>query len=111
MTGEPSHVELGVPDVEAARVFYGTLLGWEIGGGAQGGEVRTASLNIGVHGGDPATAFEVFFAVPDLDGALARLASLGGRTVSEVTAGGTFGRWVECADDQGVRFGLREVAE
>ncbi len=28
MTGEPSYIELGVRDGDAARSFYGALLGW-----------------------------------------------------------------------------------
>ena len=47
--------------------------------------------------------------VNDLDSAVAKVAELGGRTVSEVHAeNAVFGRWVECQDDQGVRFGLRQ---
>jgi hypothetical protein len=48
MTGEPSYIELGVPDADRALAF-----------------------------------------------------------VSPVTDSPRFGRWAECRDDQGVRFGLR----
>ena len=50
----------------------------------------------------------MFFAVEDLDASLAKLVELGGQAVSEVRDNPEWGRWVECADDQGVRFGLRE---
>jgi uncharacterized protein len=51
----------------------------------------------------------VFFAVADLDKARAKITKLGGATVGEAHDESDFGRWIECMDDQGVRFGLREV--
>ena len=109
MTGEPTHVELGVPDADAARTFYGALLGWEPLTPSGPGGVKTDTRGIGIHDGDDSTLFEVFFAVVDLEASIAKLSELGGRTVSDVNDSEGFGRWVECVDDQGVRFGLREV--
>jgi uncharacterized protein len=111
MSGEPSYLELGVPDVAAARAFYGALLGWEpqaMGGGAS---VATPTLGIGIHGGDDERHFEVFFAVPDLDAAMGQVVSLGGALIGDVHDSEGFGRWVECRDDQGVRFGLRQAVD
>ena len=68
-------------------------------------QIETSTLSIGVHGGDSAAHFEVLFAVPDLDAALAAVAVAGGEVVSPVTDSPGFGRWAECQDDQGVRFG------
>jgi predicted enzyme related to lactoylglutathione lyase len=48
------------------------------------------------------------FAVPDIDAALAAVLTAGGEVVSPVTDSAGFGRWAECRDDQGVRFGLRQ---
>jgi predicted enzyme related to lactoylglutathione lyase len=70
--------------------------------------VETSTLTIGIHDGDKASHFEVFFAVDDLDAALAKVVELGGKVTSDVHDNPDFGRWAECADDQGVRFGLRE---
>jgi hypothetical protein len=106
----PSYIELGVPDTAKAIAFYGALLDWQPTPEPGGGSVDTSTLGIGIHGGDDAAHFEVFFAVPDLPTALTRLVDLGGAAVSEVTTSEGFGRWVECRDDQGVRFGLREVS-
>jgi predicted enzyme related to lactoylglutathione lyase len=39
---------------------------------------------------------------------IAKLGELGGRLVGDIHDSPGFGRWVECADDQGVRFGLRQ---
>jgi predicted enzyme related to lactoylglutathione lyase len=51
----------------------------------------------------------VFFAVPDLEAAMAKVTELGGTFVSEVNDSPGFGRWIECEDGQDVAFGLREV--
>lgn len=107
MAGEPVYLELGTPDAAKARAFYAAVLGWP--SGAQG-QVETPTLDIGVHGGDDESHFEVFFAVDDLEAALREVERNDGRIVSEVNDSPGFGRWVECADNQGVRFGLRQQA-
>lgn len=109
MTGEPTYIELGVRDADAARTFYGALLGWKPQGTSGPGQVATPTLNIGIHDGDPSAVFEVFFAVTDLDASIERVLELGGNIQSDVNDNPDFGRWVECADDQGVRFGLRQT--
>jgi len=58
--------------------------------------------------GDDSSIFEVFFSIADLDASLGQVARLGGRVTREVNESPGFGRWAECADDQGVRFGLRQ---
>lgn len=108
MPGEPTYVELGVPDANAARTFYGVLLGWAPQGESGPGSVETSTLGIGIHDGDEERHFEVFFSIDDLDASIARLVELGGETIGEVHDNPGFGRWIECADDQGVRFGLRQ---
>ncbi|HEU0240135.1 MAG TPA: hypothetical protein VFR11_12795 [Micromonosporaceae bacterium] len=108
MTGEPSYIELGVRDADVARAFYGPLLGWRASGDQGPGQVDSSTLSIGIHDGDESAIFEVFFSVDDLDGSLVQVAQLGGRVMSEVNDSPGFGRWAECADDQGVRFGLRQ---
>lgn len=108
MTGEPTYLELGVPDADAARAFYGAVLGWEPGGASGPGQVDTPTLDIGIHDGDDERVFQVFFAVDDLDAAMARIEAAGGRVLEDVHDTIGFGRWVPCADDQGTRFGLRQ---
>jgi predicted enzyme related to lactoylglutathione lyase len=109
MPGEPSYLELGVPDAEAARAFFGALLDWQSTAIGTGASISTSTLDIGIHGSDPETHFEVFFAVTDLEASIGRLVELGGDTVGEIQRSQGFGRWVECRDPQGVRFGLRET--
>ena len=95
-----------------ADTSYSALLGWSIAGEGGPGQARTGGLDVGIHDRDPPALLEVFFAVDDLDSAIAKLGELGGRTVSDVHAeNAAFGRWVECRDDQGVRFGLRHQRE
>jgi hypothetical protein len=110
MCGEPSYIELGVPNPSLARAFYAELLGWPRGDASGIGQVDTDTLSIGVHGGDENRHFEVFFAVPDLDTSIALVTELGGSLVSNVTDSPGFGRWIECKDNQGVAFGLRQPA-
>lgn len=107
MPGEPTYIELGVPDADAARAFYGELPGWRPAG--DDGNVTTPTLDIGLHGGDPAAEMLVFLAVDDLDDSLRRLDDLGGRLHGDVVDDEGFGRFAICSDDQGVRFGLRQV--
>lgn len=109
MAGEPSYIELGVPDPVKARAFYAQLLGWANEDADGIGQVDTGTLSIGVHGGDENRHFEVFFAVPALDASIAAVTDLGGSLASDVNDSPGFGRWIECKDDQGVAFGLREV--
>lgn len=108
MTGEPTYIELGVPSADAARAFYGPLLGWAPSGDAGNGQVETPGLSVGIHDGDDDRHFEVFFAVADLTASAAKVTELGGRLIGEVHDDPGFGKWIECADDQGVRFGLRQ---
>ncbi|MES1247715.1 MAG: VOC family protein, partial [Actinomycetota bacterium] len=94
MSGDPSYIELGVPDATRARAFYEGLLGWRFGEApAQAG---TGTLSVGLHGGDDASLFEVFFTVADLDDALDRVRVLGGSVLGEVRSSEGFGRWAEC---------------
>jgi uncharacterized protein len=107
--GAPSYVELCVEDADKARTFYGALLGWQVSGDAGPGQASTGGLGVGIHDRDPSSLLEVFFTVDDLSAATSRLAELGGQTVSAVHAeNAAVGPWVECRDDQGVRFGLRQ---
>lgn len=108
MTGQPSYIELGVPDADRARAFYGPLLGWKPSGDSGPGNTDTTSLQIGLHSGDPQAEMLVFFAVNDLDTSLDELKRLGGSVHGDVTDDADFGRFAVCTDDQQVRFALHE---
>jgi len=115
MDGELSFFELGVGDAEAGRRFYAGLFGWsfEPGPSGSGFQVGTPNVAGGMHAGDPKAAPYLFFAVEDMDAALARVRELGGE-VDETNVEGDeasvarFGRFRLCRDDQGSPFGLHQ---
>ena len=108
MAGEPSHFELGAPDAERAKAFYGDLLGWTFrtttGANAW---IDTPGVRGGLHGDDDAASIVVYFRVRDIDAAVARVRELGGQT-GEPGPSEESGRYVSCRDDQGVVFGLHQ---
>src|SRR4051794_24478744 len=115
MAGELSFFELGVEDTERARTFYSELFGWtlEPGPGQGGFTIGTPNVPGGMHGGDRGASPYVFFAVDDIDAAVARVRELGG-VVEDVDLSGDeesaarFGRFHLCQDDQGSKFGLHQ---
>lgn len=108
MIGQPTYIELGVPDADRARAFYGQLLGWQPAGDSGNGNIETPSLHIGLHTGDPQAEMLVFLAVDDLDASLSDLSRLGGTLHGRVNEAEGFGRYAVCTDDQGVRFALHQ---
>jgi len=111
MTGELSFFELGTGDYEGARAFYSELFGWEFESTEGGGRISTPTVPGGIHPNDAGASPYVFFAVDDLDAAIAMVNELGGsgeamdenpETVAE------FGRFALCKDDQGSSFGLHQ---
>jgi predicted enzyme related to lactoylglutathione lyase len=115
MAGELAFFELGVEDHEKGRVFYGGLFGWELtpGPSGHGWVIGSAGVRGGMHGGDKGSAPYVFFAVDDMDAAVAKVRELGG-TVEDMDVEGDeasqqrFGRLKLCRDDQGSSFGLHQ---
>jgi predicted enzyme related to lactoylglutathione lyase len=115
MPGELSWFEIGVGDPERAREFYGDLFGWQFEPteSGQGGVIRTPTVPGGLHGGDEGASPYVFFSVPDIKAAIARVRELGGEV--EELEGHTddppeteWGRFALCRDDQGSPFGLHQ---
>jgi uncharacterized protein len=108
MTGEPSHFEIGVPDSERARRFYGELLGWRFEGTDYGARIGTVGIPGGIHI-EETPSIQIFLSVTNLDEAAKRVVELGGE-VDEGASEGPGGRYLHsCRDDQGVPFGLHEV--
>jgi predicted enzyme related to lactoylglutathione lyase len=116
MAGELSFVEFGVEDVERGRAFYEGLFGWRFEGApsGKGWVIATPDVEAGMHGGDRGASPYLFFAVDDLDAALARVRELGGESVEMDVDGededsvARFGRFKLCRDDQGSPFGLHQ---
>jgi predicted enzyme related to lactoylglutathione lyase len=109
--GAPSFVELGVPQGERARAFFEQLFGWTFHDmGQDNFWAQTPTLRLGLHPKDPDALMVIYFAVDDIDAAARRVRELGGRCDDPGPEQEGFGRFVECRDPQGVRFGLRQVS-
>jgi predicted enzyme related to lactoylglutathione lyase len=107
--------EIGVDDAERGRTFYEGVFGWrfEPGPSGNGYMIFMPDGPGGIHGGDPGASPYVFFAVDDIDAAMARVVELGG-VVEETDVEGDedsiarTGRFKLCRDDQGSPFGLHQ---
>lgn len=109
MAGDPTFFEIGAPDGSRVRTFFGELFGWDVTPmNSDSFLMKTPKAQVGIHGGDESRAIGVYFSVPDLDAAIERVKELGGQVDPPRGGGGEFGRFIECQDDQGVRFGLHE---
>ena len=77
-----SFVEIGSSDAFKTAAFFQRVFDWQFHplGAQSEGWYQTSSIKIGVHGNDPVPGFLVFFAVPDLDIAIAKVVSLGGQS-------------------------------
>ncbi len=115
MAGELAFFELGVDDTERGRAFYEGLFGWsfQTGPSGSGWVITTPNVRGGMHGGDPGGTPYPFFAVDDMDAAIARVGELGGEADEMDVEGddasiARFGRFKLCRDDQGSPFGLHQ---
>jgi predicted enzyme related to lactoylglutathione lyase len=107
MAGDLVYFWITVPDGEAAKRFYGELLGWQFGPGsnAGGSQITNTTPHGGISGAaESASHPQVVFQVDDLEAAMERVRELGGET-GEPRPGGE-GSSVECRDDQGTSFNL-----
>jgi len=110
MPGQPTHFEIGVPDAARAKAFYGPLLGWTFHpmGDGDEGWIETGGVRGGLHDNDADAVVMPYFAVADLDAVVAKVRDLGGVAADAGPDQPGFGRFAECRDDQGVRFGLHQ---
>jgi len=109
MTGEASFLEIGVPNGRRTRDFYQALFGWNFH--EMGGDnvwIETPTVRAGVHPNDDDATIVVYFRVADIDAAVERVRELGGAAGEPGPEDRGFGRFVECRDNQGVRFGLHQ---
>ena len=90
--GVPCWVDTEQPDPEAARRFYGELLGWTF---AEGVAALDGQPVAGICAGSSVT-WNTYVAVDDADAAARSVVSAGGSVVSDA----------ECADPAGARFRL-----
>lgn len=111
--GTPSWVDLGSPDVEASKAFYGALFGWEAvdqgpeGGGYHMFELRgrpVAGLGPAMNPGPP--YWSTYVTVADADAAAAAVRDAGGVAFLEPMDVLDVGRMAVFADATGVPFSV-----
>jgi predicted enzyme related to lactoylglutathione lyase len=110
--------DLVTPDAAACQRFYGALLGWEFESTTSNGRPYVLARSGGEFAGgivqrdemktEPA-AWLSYLSVPDLDGALGRVTSAGGKVLLPPTAVSTYGRVAVVLDPQGAPLGLAGV--
>jgi predicted enzyme related to lactoylglutathione lyase len=109
MAGEPTFIELGVPSGGRAHPFYQALFGWTVHPMEQDNFwMQTPTIRVGLHPGDETATMVVYFDVDDIEAAARRVRELGGQAPEPGPETPGFGRFVECRDPQGVRFGLHQ---
>ncbi len=94
-----------VGDLGRARAFFGSLFGWQIEDGHEGGgHIANIDPPGGLNSLPGDEAVVLYFQVPDVASAAERVRALGGtvRLVTDYDSGGN----AECTDDQGTRFDL-----
>jgi len=101
-------IEIGAPDATRTRDFFAQLFGWRFEPVGGGFATTDSGVGAGLHGDDPSRDMVVYFGVDDLDAAVAKVRALGGSAPDPGPADPRFGRFVECKDADGVKFGLHE---
>ncbi|MCS7479021.1 VOC family protein [Umezawaea endophytica] len=107
----PTHGELGyhtfqVPDAEAAKTFYGAVLGWHFTPGRveNGWQIEGAGHMAGLWGGQGPTGWKLMYAVQNLETTLETVRTHGGTTGNPENQ--PYGQSAECTDNQGIEFWL-----
>ncbi len=108
--GDLGYVTLAVPDDEAAKTFYGAVLGWRFSPGRvdRGWNIDRTSPPMGLWGGASAAQVQLCYAVDDIAAAAAEVVARGGRAQEPQEQ--PYGLLAECTDDQGVDFQLWQPA-
>ena len=111
------HFDVPADNVERAKKFYSTLLGWKFESfpEMQYNLITTTNLegNPGVGGGmgkrmDPSQRIVNYFGVKSIDTAIKQVKSLGGTLLTDKMAVPKMGYLANCIDTEGNTFGLWE---
>lgn len=104
--GDVGYASLQVPDIDRAKAFFGSVLGWTFAPGStpQGAQVEGLSMSQGLWGGQPRSNLLLCIAVDDVDSAVERIWAAGGRV--EEPTDEPYGRIANCVDDQGMAFAV-----
>ncbi|MFE9099245.1 VOC family protein [Actinomadura geliboluensis] len=113
--GTPNWLDIGIPDLERAKTFYGTLFGWQfLDAGPDAGhynlcQVRGESVAGMMRNPDDQPDeywWCVYFAADDCDGLVKRATDAGGEVVVPAMDVMDLGRMAILKDPQGAQFGL-----
>lgn len=114
-SGTPNWLDLGIPDLDRAKEFYGTVLGWEFQDyGAEAGHYHACLLRGEPVAGmmknpDDAPAeywWQTYFATDDCDGTVKRASDAGATVVMPPDDVMDQGRMAILRDPTGAQFGL-----
>lgn len=105
---KPSYLEIGAINNDDARAFFQALFGWSYTPMDDGGWFDTGEIKTGLHREDDRPSIVVYFDVPEIEAAVAKVRQLGGTAEDPTPEVPGFGRFSTCADPQGIRFGLRQ---
>ena len=108
---ELGYLTLSVNELERAKAFYGKLFGWEFEAGLAGdgyAHVKNTATPLGFTSEGARSFANLYFRVPDLGVATARVRELGGEVSNEFTS--PSGQGALCRDDQGTEFSLWQAA-
>lgn len=110
MQGKVAFFEIPGEDLAMTEAFYGALFGWRFDEANLAGYRMVSGAGVlgGAAGGDASRAPRIFFDTDDIGTAVARVVELGGSAAEIVQI--PSGRFVRCADDQGVAFTLWQDA-
>lgn len=114
VTGGPSWMDLGTPDLDGAISFYGGLFGWtfqsagpEFGGYGMfqlGGKTAAGAMTVTAEQGGP--AWSVYFQSPDADATAKAVEQAGGSVLFRPMDVADQGRMAILADPAGAAFGI-----
>jgi uncharacterized protein len=111
--GVPAWVELGTADLDAAKRFYGELLGWEFH--SDDGQYHLCRVRdhqvAGMYATDRPTGWVTYMATDDVDAVAARVREHGGTVMSGPDDAGESGRYVVATDPAGVVFGAWQAGQ
>ena len=106
--GWVSFIEMGSGNVEVTASFFTDLFGWPFHPMEdEGGLFEAPGGKVGLHGNDPNWGMVPYLRVGDIETTAARIRQLGGEAEAIVQEDG-FGRFCNCRDPQGMRFGLHQ---
>ena len=109
--GDLGYLTLAVQDDEAAKAFYGAVLGWRFSPGRveRGWNIEGTNPPAGLWGGAEGPEVQPCYTVDDIDAAVREVRVRGGRAADPQPQ--SYGRLAECTDDQGMRFQLWQPPE